>query len=63
MKFLPSWLFKVNNGNTKTNLKISSKLTKNTPERQQWHGSDIFIVNFEQILDAVLCCLLWTLNK
>ena len=37
------YMFKVNNGNTRTGCEISSKLTIKTPERR----SGVFIVNFE----------------
>ena len=40
---------KVNNGNTRPKCEICSKLAIRTPERHQWHRSDVFIVNFENI--------------
>ena len=43
------YLFKVNNGNTRTMFEICSKLTIKTPERRQLRRSGVFIVNFEQI--------------
>ena len=52
------YMFKVNNGNTRTMCEICSKLTIKTPER-----SDVFIVNFEQILHIVIMFPLLTLNK
>ena len=52
------YMFKVNNGNTRTMCEICSKLTIKTPER-----SDVFIVNFEQILHTVIMFPLLTLNK
>ena len=56
------YLLKVNNRNTRTRCEICSKLTVKTPERCQWHHSDIFIVNFEHISHLVLVFLLLTLN-
>ena len=41
------YLFKVNDGNTRTRCEICSKLTIKTPERRHWHHSVVFIVNFE----------------
>ena len=41
------YLFKVNNGNTRTICKMCSKLIIKTQERRQYH-SGVFIVNFEQ---------------
>ena len=42
------YLFKVNNGDTRSICEIRSKLTGKTPELR-WHCSGVFIVNFEQI--------------
>ena len=39
---------------------IRSKLTVKTPEQRQWRCSDLFIVNFEDILDLVVVFLLLT---
>ena len=39
-----------------------SKLTIKAPERRQWRGSGVFIVNFEHISHLVLVFLLLTLN-
>ena len=54
-------MFKVNNRNTRTRCDIYSKLTIKTPERHQWSGSGVFIVNFEHISYLVLVFLLLTL--
>ena len=35
------------NRNTRTRCEICSRLTINTPERCQWHGSGVFVVSFE----------------
>ena len=43
------FLFKVNNGNTKTKYEICSKLASSTPEGHHWRRSDVFLANFEQI--------------
>ena len=40
-----------------------SKLTINSPEQFQWHGSDFFIGNFEHISYLVLAFLLLTLSR
>ena len=48
------YLFKVDNGNTKTIGKSCSKLTIKTPERCHWCHSGVFIVKFEQISHLVL---------
>ena len=41
-----TYLFKVNNRNTRKRLEMCSKLTINTSERRQWRCSGVFIVNF-----------------
>ena len=56
-------MFKVNKRNTRTSCEISSTLTIKTPERRQYHHSDVFIVNFEYISLLVLVFLLLTLNS
>ena len=43
------YLFKLDNGSTRTMYKILSKLTIKTPEGHHIHRSGIFIVKFEQI--------------
>ena len=53
------YLFKVNNGNTKTMREICSKLTIKTPEPRP----GIFIVHFDQISYIVLLFPLFTLNE
>ena len=47
-------MFKVNNRNTRTRCRMSSKLTTNTPERCLWRRPGVFIVNFEHISELVL---------
>ena len=48
------YLFKVNNGNTKTKCEIFAELTiKTPPEWRQWSRSGDFIVNFEHITTPV----------
>ena len=44
-----TYLFKVNNKNTRKRCKICSKLIIKTQERRQWHRSGVFIVTFEHI--------------
>ena len=58
-----NYMFKFNNGNTRTRYEIFSKLTIKTPERPQWRRSGVFIVNFEHISHLVLLFLLLTLNR
>ena len=53
-----TYLFKVNNRNTKKICKICSKFAIKTPER-----SGVFIVNFELISHLGLVFLLLTLNR
>ena len=57
------YLFKVNNGRTRTLCEICSKLTLKTPEQIQCCRSGVFIVNFEQISHIILFFLLLPLNK
>ena len=58
-----TYMFKVNNRNTKTRCKICLKLTIKTPEWRQWRRSGVFIVNFEDISHLVLVFLLLTLSR
>ena len=53
----------VNNRNTRTICKISSKLTIKTPEQRQWGRSSIFTVNFEQISQIAQAFLLLRFNQ
>ena len=55
-------LFKTNNGNNGKIHETCSKLTIKTPA---WHRrrTDVFIVNFKQILDVVKVFLILNLNK
>ena len=72
------YLFKFNNGNTKTRYGICSKLTAETPEQNGFFlvkignyfflkkkNSDVvlFIVNFEQILQLFWCFYCWLWTK
>ena len=58
-----NYMFKVNNGNTRTRCKICSKLTIKIPECRQWRRSGVFIANFEHISHLVLVLLLLTLGR
>ena len=44
-----SYIFKVNNRNTRIRCEICSKLTTKTPERRQWSHSGVIIINFERV--------------
>ena len=57
------YLFKVNNGNTRTTCETCSKLTIKIPKRRHCRRSGVFIVNFEHISHIVLVFPLLTLNK
>ena len=57
------YLFKFNNVNTRTMCEICSKLTITTLERRQLRLSDVFIVNFKQILHGVWVLPLLTLDN
>ena len=48
------YLFKVNNGNTRTICEIGSKLTIKTTEQRHWRRSGVFIVDFEPVSHIVL---------
>ena len=56
-------MFKVNNRNTRKRHEICSKLTIKTTKRRKWHGSGVFIVNFELISHLFLVFLSLTLSK
>ena len=58
-----TYMFNVNNRNTRTRYEICSKLAIKTPQRRQWRLSDIFIVYFEYISHFVLLFLLLTLSR
>ena len=47
---------------TRARCKITSKLTANTPERQNQRRFGVLTVNFEQIADLVLVLFFFTLN-
>ena len=49
-----NFLIKFNNQNFRTMSEIYSVFAIKTPARRQWHLSDVFIVNFEQISHVVL---------
>ena len=53
-----SFMFKVNNRNTRIRCEIYSKLTIKTPQRRHWCRSGVFIVNFEHISHLNLVLLL-----
>ena len=57
------YLFKLNNGSTRTMLKFCSKLALKTPKPCHKRQSGAFIVNIEQILHTTLVFSLLTLNK
>ena len=63
IKPVDTYLFKVNNRNTRTTSEIYSKLTIKTPERHHRRRYSVFVVNFGQIIHIVLVILLLTLNK
>ena len=58
-----TYLFKVNNRNTRKRCEIYSKLVIKTPEWRQWRSSSVFIVNFVHISHNFLPFLLLSLNK
>ena len=47
------FLFKINNGNTRTMYEICSKLTISTPEGRHWRPSGVLVVHFEYISHIV----------
>ena len=57
-----SYMFNVNNRNTRARCEICSKLTIKTPEQHHLRRSGVFIVNFEHISRLALVFLLLTLN-
>ena len=57
------YLFRVNNGNTRTIWKIYLKLKIKISEQRYWHYFGVFIVNFKHILYIVLEFLIVTLDK
>ena len=57
------YLFKINNGNTRTMCEICSKLTIKTTEQIQWRRSGVFIATFQQISHIFLMFPLLTLDK
>ena len=58
-----TYMFKVNNRNTKTRCKICLKLTIKTPEWRQGRRSGVYIVNFKHISRLVLLFLSLTLSS
>ena len=57
-----TYLFKVNNENTRILCAICSQFAINTPERRR-HHSGVFIFNFEQIAHIFLVFPLFTLTR
>ena len=51
------YLFKVNHQITRSMCEICSKLTIKPPERRQFNGSVVFIVNSDYISRIVLCLI------
>ena len=58
-----NYMFKVNSRNIRARCEICLKLTIKTPERGQWRGSGVFIVNFKHISHFVLVFLLLTWGR
>ena len=58
-----SYIFKVNNRNTRTRGEISPKLTIKTPERRHWRHTGVFIVKFEHVSYLFLVFLLLALSR
>ena len=58
-----NYMFKVNIRKTRTTCEICSNLTKMTPDRRQWRGSAVSVINFEHILHLVLVFLLLGLSR
>ena len=58
-----TYLFKVNNRNTRKMCEISSKFTVKAPKQRQWRRFGVFISNFEQIPHIVLVFSSLTFNK
>ena len=57
------YLFKFDNGNTRTMCEICSILTLRAPRLRRWRPSVVFMVNFEQISHIVIVFSLLTLNN
>ena len=55
--------FKVNNKNIWKHVRHMLEINKKTENLRHWLGSNVFIVNFEHILQVFLVCLLLTLNR
>ena len=58
-----NYMFNVNTRKTRTRCEICSNLTIMIPDRRQWRGSAVFVINFEQILHLVLVFLLLDLSR
>ena len=56
------YLLKVNYENTRKYMNNRSELTRKTAERCHWCRSDVFVVNFEQILPIAPVISLLTLT-
>ena len=57
------YLFKVNDGYTRSMCEICSKFKIKAPERCHWHRSGVLTLNIFHISQKVLVSLLCTLNK
>lgn len=55
-------LFKVSDGNTRTNCEIWFKLTMKTPTWLKWRHSGVYIIKFNRFHTLLWCfyCFLWT---
>ena len=53
----------MSNRNTRERCEIYLKLTIKTPEKSQWRGFDIFIINSENVSDLFSVIILANLNK
>ena len=58
-----SYLFKVNNGNTRKRYEIYSKLTIKTPERRNWRDLISLLLTLNILHTLFLVLLLMTLNR
>ena len=58
-----TYLFKVNNRNTRKRCEICSKLTIKISEQGHWHRSGVFIAKFEHTSHLFLVFTLLSLNK
>ena len=56
------YLFKINNGNTRTMCEIYSELTIKTTKQREWFHSGVFIISFDQISHIICIVDLEQLN-